>query len=110
MTLKYDLVNRHYLFNKYNIYIGFSWKASFYTETYLQNEQFNQIKDYMYNAHTHIYISVYIYEVWKRNKFHHCTQNGQPYCILKKNSVPEEKYIFNIQLYFSFIFPKILGV
>lgn len=61
MTLKYDLVNRHYLFNKYNIYIGFSWKASFYTETYLQNEQCNQIKDYMYNAHTHIYIYLSTY-------------------------------------------------
>lgn len=59
MTFKYNLVNRHYLFNKYNIYIEFSWKASFYTETYLQNEQCNQIKDYLYNAH--IYISIYIW-------------------------------------------------
>lgn len=74
MLLKYNLVNRHYLFNKYNIYIEFSWKASFYTETYLQNEQCNQIKDYLYNAHVYIYMNF-----WKINKFHHCSQNGQPY-------------------------------
>ena len=72
MPVKYNLVNRHFLFNKYNIYIKFSWKASFYTERYLQNEQCNQTKDYLYNAH------IYIYELWKINKFHH-SQNGQPY-------------------------------
>lgn len=61
MLLKYNLVNRHYLFNKYNIYIEFSWKASFYTETYLQNEQCNQIKDYLYNTHAHMCVCLCVY-------------------------------------------------
>lgn len=64
--------------------------------------------------HTHIYsyiyLSIYTYELWKISKFHHRSLNGQPYCILKKDSIPEEKYNFNIQLYFSFIVLKILDV
>lgn len=67
MLVKYNLVNRHYLFNKYNIYIKLSQKASFYTETYLQNEQCNQTKDYLYSAYTHTHI--YIYELWKITSF-----------------------------------------